>query len=281
MPLAPQAPRTVAFRIAYHGARFHGMQVQPGDRTVQGEIEAALRSLWGDLVRIRFAGRTDAGVHATAQVIAFEVPNRIPLAALRQVLNGKLGGEIRLLEAWEAKPGFHPRFAAVRREYTYLLDAPGMAPDPFRSGLVTFAGGDLDWSLVIPHCGDLLGEHDFTAYCSKPAAEERPVRSLEALEIHTSGALVRIRLVGRSFLRGMVRHIVGAFLRIASGEKPGDYLCELLELGLRQAKDDTLKPAPPDGLYLTGVDFPEGLPGTAVLPVEIGSAVHWWRISDA
>lgn len=269
--------RCLAFRLAYRGDAFHGMQVQPRDRTVQGALEDCLSRFWKQSVRIRFAGRTDAGVHATGQVVAFEVPNAIPLAALRKLVNTQLGGDAVLLEGWEAVPGFHPRFQASLREYVYLLSRGPRRPDPFRGSLVHCLDREVDWDLAREAAPLLLGTHDYTAFCTRPAVEERPVRSLDQLEIWERGPLVGIRVVGRSFLRGMVRHLVGALLRVARGDRPSPYIRDLLERGSRGEKDDSLEPAPPTGLYLTGVEYPEGLPGPLLVPPEVPIRACWWE----
>ncbi len=250
--------RTFAFELAYDGSRFHGMQVQPGDRTVQGALEAVLVKLLGHPVRIRFAGRTDAGVHATAQVVAFEVGTRIPLPALREVANAKLAPEMALGTGWEAVPGFEPRFAARRRRYRYVLEATGALPDPFRARLAAFPRIA---ELALPDPGPLVGDHDFWALAAKPETQERTLRTLESITVTARPPYLLVDLVAPGFLRGQVRNTVGAMLRIARGERPPGYLEELLTLGRAHRKDDTLVPAPAEGLYLTGVEYPEGLPG--------------------
>lgn len=274
--------RTVAFRVAYVGARLHGLQLQPDQPTVQGAVEAALAGVLGTPVRVRFAGRTDAGVHATAQVVAFEVPTRIPLPALRHLANARLEPDVALGTGWEAEPGFHPRFRAVSRTYTYLLDPAARRPDPFRATLVAFPGVTLDRARLGGATARLLGTHDFTAFCSKPAAEERPVRSLDRLEVTPDRDLWRVTVQGRSFLRGMVRHLVGALIRVASGEREPAYLDELLALGASGRKDDTLVPAEARGLYLTGVEFPDGQPGSRVFPVDrVETLIPWLDLAAA
>lgn len=277
----PPEPRTLAYRLAYDGGRFHGMQLQPDQPTVQGALEAALAQVLKVPTRIRFAGRTDTGVHATAQVVAFEVPTRIPVPALRDLVNRKLGGAAALGTGWEAAPGFHPRHRAVGRGYTYLMEASGAPPDPFRAGRVTFVEPGLAWVAALEAGQALLGTHDFRAFCVQPDREEKPVRSIDSLTLTPRGPYLLLEVRGRSFLRGQVRHLVGALLALARGTKPASYMEELLALGAAGAKDDHLVPAPPDGLYLTDVAYPEGLPGPDPVPAMTGDErrIHW--VQDA
>lgn len=261
---SPQAPRTLAYRLAYDGGRYHGMQLQPDQPTVQGAVESALAQVLKAPTRLRFAGRTDAGVHATAQVVAFEVATRIPVEALRDLVNRKLAPGATLGTGWEAAEGFHPRHRATARAYTYVLESSGNGPDPFRAGRVTFVEPGLDWDGALEASRVLLGTHDYRAFCVQPDREEKPVRSIDALELSRRGPYLVLEIRGRSFLRGQIRHVVGALLAVARGRKPGAYLQELLELGASGAKDDHLVPAPADGLYLTDVVYPEGLPGPQV-----------------
>jgi tRNA pseudouridine38-40 synthase len=263
---SPDGTRTLAYRLAYDGARYHGMQLQPDQPTVQGAVEDALARILKAPTRIRFAGRTDTGVHATAQVVAFEVATRIPAEALRDLVNRKLAPGAALGTAWEADPGFHPRHRATSRAYTYVMEASGVPPDPFRAGRGTFVEPDLDWAGALETGRVLVGTHDFRAFCVQPDREEKPVRSIDVLELHRRGPYLLLEVRGRSFLRGQVRHLVGALLAVARGKKPHSYLEDLLALGARGEKDDHLVPAPPDGLYLTDVVYPEGLPGPTPLP---------------
>lgn len=258
--LAP-GERTVAFEVAYDGSRFHGSQLQPDHPTVQGALERALARVLPGPRRIRLAGRTDAGVHATGQVVAFEPGVPIPLGPLRHLVNAKVGPGIRLGRAWEARPGFHPRFDALGRAYRYVLDASGAAPDPFRGPYVTFPGEGLDWGRAREGIPALLGTHDFRAFCTRPSDAERPVRSLDALVLREHAGMVLVDLRARAFLRGQVRHLVAALLAVARGEKDPSYMDELLALGARGEKDARLTPAPPEGLYLMKVEYPDGLPG--------------------
>jgi tRNA pseudouridine38-40 synthase len=191
-------------------------------------------------------------------------------------MNRRLQGRIRLEDGWETETDFHPRFQAIQREYTYLLDVTGRAPDPFLGSLVTFPGKSLDWSLVEGHLTCLLGTHNFRSFCARPSKEGRPVRKLTALELHPGSEILRIRIEGLSFLRGMVRHLVGAAIRIASGERPPSYLQELLDLGARGEKDESLHPAPASGLYLSRVRYPSGLLGERFYPMESPSFGPWW-----
>ncbi len=269
--------RTLVYRIAYDGSCFHGMQIQPRQKTIQGEIEKVLGKIVRSELRIRYAGRTDTGVHATCQVIAVDIPNPIPVPALRNLANAKLGGAIVLGDGWEGIPNFQPRYRARLREYTYIFAEQEALVDPFRKGKITFVKPGLDWDAALEFASHLLGDHNYRAFCSKPDQEERLERSLDTVEIHSHGSYQVIRIVGQSFLRGMVRHIVGGMLRVARGRWVPEDALRLLELGRSGKKDDSLIPAAPDGLYLTDVTYPEGQPGTEFFPAgTIDQRIPFW-----
>lgn len=237
------------------------MQIQPQVETVQGCLETQLEKVLGHPVRIRFAGRTDARVHALGQVVAFETSCPIPLEALAKVVNRKAGFRLALEAGIEALPEFHPRFDATLRTYLYRLGPSGALPRPWNRNLVSTATQEYDFSRLEGRERALLGMRDYYAFCTQPDREPQTIRSLDRLEIHPFEGEVRILVQGRSFLRGMVRHLVGALLRVATRERDPESLFELLELSEARKKDPTLRPAPPEGLYLWHVAYPEGSPG--------------------
>lgn len=274
VPAVEPGARTVAFRLQYDGSHFHGMQLQPDARTVQGALEAVLGRVLRHAVRIRAAGRTDAGVHATQQMVAFEVGHRIPLAALRDLANARLAPAMRLEEGWEALPGFSPRHRACRRGYLYVLEGTGAAPDPFRARYVTFPGPGHDWERAAAAASGFVGERERWALAARPATQERTLRAVDRAELVREGGYVLFHVEAPAFLRGQIRYMVGALLRIARGEVGPGYLDELEERGRRRDKDARLAPAPPEGLYLVRVDYPDGLPGPDGAPAR-GARFPW------
>lgn len=258
--------RTLAFRLAYDGSRFAGSQVQPEVSTVQGSLERALADL-GRPVRVRLAGRTDAGVHATGQVVAFALDERdgVPVPALRNLVNGRVGPALRLTDGWEAEAGFDPRRHALSRRYLYYLDSTGAAPDPMRAHFLTFTEEDLDWSTAQDLAPLFEGEHDFSNLCLKPETQTRLVRTLDQVRVRHDRGRVEVQVVARAFLRGQVRCIVGALLRVAAGRADRAWIRDLLAGGER-TPELCPSPAPPQGLYLAEVRYLPGVPGRHHFP---------------
>lgn len=232
--------------LAYEGTRFRGWAKQPGLRTVQGELEAALERLLGRVPRISVAGRTDAGVHASAQVASF-LADEDPLRVQRS-LNGMLGPEIVVTSARRAPAGFDARRSARAREYVYRVWTEPW-PDPFLSRYVWHRPG-LGGLVRMRRAARLLeGEHDFASFC-RPRGHGSTVRRLDRLAVRRAGGLVSFRVRANSFLHQMVRSLVGTLADVAEGRMDPEAMTEVLEARLRVAAGTV---APPDGLTLERV----------------------------
>jgi tRNA pseudouridine38-40 synthase len=245
--------------LAYDGAGFHGYARQQSVRTVQGDLEAALEPFTGP-VETFVAGRTDRGVHAAAQVVSFTVADPIDTAAVTRSLNRRLGPEIAVKRLAEAPEGFHARFSAVGRVYEYLvLDAE--APDPFLARVSWHVTQPLDVAAMDAAAAHLLGEHDFGAFCRRAGDSTlvRLVRAARWVRRPTGGAdLAVFTIEASSFCHQMVRSIVATCVRIGRGSASPESMAAVLASGDRAL---TPGPAPPHGLTLVRVDYPEGLDG--------------------
>jgi tRNA pseudouridine38-40 synthase len=211
-------------RVEYDGTDFAGYQLQPGARTVQGELEAALNTLiGGSRVRIDAAGRTDAGVHAFGQVIAFTWGGRLAAAELGRALNALLPADVAVRDLREAPIEFHPRYAARYREYRYTVwNGPR---SPLRERFALGVRAPLDTAAMARAASVLVGRHDFSAF---GAADRQPVRTLHGVSVRRDGQLVTIDVRGDAFLRQMVRRIVAALLRVGHGEVEESAVAEAL-----------------------------------------------------
>jgi tRNA pseudouridine38-40 synthase len=200
--------------VEYDGTDFAGFQVQPGKRTVQGVLEDTLARLSdGARERVDGAGRTDAGVHAAGQVIAFTYAGRLPAPELVAALNGILPPDVAIRDLRRVSAGFHPRHAARYREYRYTVWNGPRSPLRERTALWVRAPLDTD---AMARAGSVLeGRHDFSAFGS---ADRQPVRTVYAVRVRRAGQLVTIDVRADAFLRGMVRRIVAVLLEVGLGQ---------------------------------------------------------------
>lgn len=207
-------------RVEYDGTDFAGFQVQPGGRTVQGELESALRRLSGGTrVVVDGAGRTDAGVHARGQVIAFTYRGRLGRSELQQALAAGLPRDIGIGPILAVKPGFSPRHQARHREYRYLIwNGPR---SPLRERQSLGVRDRLDVGAMAAAARVFVGRHDFSAF---GGADRQPVRTLTKVSVRRRGDLVTVTVIGDAFLRGMVRRMVAALLRVGHGRASAEEL---------------------------------------------------------
>src|SRR5262245_56249382 len=213
--------------VEYDGTEFSGFQRQSGSRTVQGELEAALARLsGGDRQPVVGAGRTDAGVHAAGQVIAFTYPGSLSVEALTEALNGTLPPEVAVRDLRRAPAGFNPRYAARYREYRYSIwNGPR---SPLRERTTLWVRGELDVAAMARAATAFEGRHDFSAF---GGADPQPARTVHRLRVRRDGQLVTIDVRADAFLRGMVRRIVAALLAIGKGRLDASAVPGLLAAG--------------------------------------------------
>jgi tRNA pseudouridine38-40 synthase len=212
-PLGSPARRYRA-RVEYDGTDYFGFQAQPGARTVQGELEAALARLSdGERRPVDGAGRTDAGVHAAGQVIAFTYAGRLSAEELGRALDALLPADVAIRDVRPAPARFHPRYAARYREYRYTVwNGPR---SPLRERTALGVRVPLDTAAMARAGLVLEGRHDFSAF---GAADRNPVRTVHAVRVRRDGPLVTIDVRADAFLRGMVRRIVAVLLEVGRGK---------------------------------------------------------------
>lgn len=256
--------------MQYDGSGFHGWQVQPGVRTVQGELDAALSRLADRAIRSMAAGRTDTGVHATGQVVSLEMPEKWTPAALERSLNAILPADIWTAAAEWAPAEFHARYSATARGYIYRLGTTQAARSPFRRGWCWPVAEPLDRSVLDAGARAILGEHSFRGF-AKSGQPERGYRCTVHIARWTewSGGL-EFRVVANRFLHHMVRYLVGTMVDAARGRRPAADIAGLLDeqrlgpaAGPGSPPPDALEtspPAPAEGLFLARVYYDDEKP---------------------
>jgi len=213
--------------VEYDGTDFAGFQLQPGARTVQGELEAALARLSGGRRQpVVGAGRTDAGVHAAGQVIAFTYPGDLPVEALAEALNGNLPPDVAVRDVRRAPASFNPRYAARYRDYRYTIwNGPR---SPLRERTALRVAADLDVAAMARAATALEGRHDFSAF---GGADPQPVRTVHLIRVRRTGSNVTIDVRADAFLRGMVRRLVATLLAVGTGRLEASAVGGLLAAG--------------------------------------------------
>jgi tRNA pseudouridine38-40 synthase len=210
---------TRAFEISYDGTRYAGWQIQDNAETVQGIIENKLAIILKKGVRITYAGRTDAGVHAIGQVIAFDTQSGMMGDQFKKALNALLPQDIRVMRELNVSPDFHPRYSARNRWYRYII-WNGREQVPFFRNYALWLVHDVDITRIRDYGERITGTHDFTSLATLEAGEN-PVRTVQECSVYRKNDFVIIDIVANSFLRKMVRTIVGTFLKLErEGKKP-------------------------------------------------------------
>lgn len=241
----------LALGIEYDGSAFHGWQTQADGSAVQDAVERALAELAKGAVPTICAGRTDAGVHATYQVVHIDPPVDRPLTAWVRGVNRFLPRSVAVRWATAVPPAFHARFGATARRYDYwLLNDPVRAP--LLAGRVGWLARPLALEPMQQAAALLVGEHDFSAFRSSECQAASPVRDLRELRIERFGRCIRFRLVANAFLHHMVRNLVGTLVYVGLGRQPAAWAEDVLRGRDRSAAAPTFAAA---GLYLTGVEY--------------------------
>ncbi len=250
--------------LQYDGTAFHGWQVQPDVRTVQGDVEAALSRLEDREVRVESAGRTDRGVHAAGQEISFEARRDWEPSELPRALNAVLPDEVCAETLGPADPDFHPRFDARRRRYEYYLRPEPSSRSPLRRDRVWSTRDELDPHLLSRAADPVLGEQSFEAF-AKAGQPERGTRC-DVTRVEWSTTVLgdlRLHVEADRFLHHMVRYLVATMVDEATGRRDPGELESMLAGG---AGPRPPSPAPPQGLYLTGVRYADGWNRPAGVP---------------
>lgn len=241
----------IALCLEYDGSVFAGWQSQAGGHTVQDALEAALAAVAGHPVRVVCAGRTDAGVHATAQVVHFDVAVSRPLTAWVRGVNAHLPRKVAVRWAVPVGDDFHARFAARSRSYRYVLLNRAERPGLF-AGRVGWCHWPLALESMRQAAAYLLGEHDFSSFRAAGCQAKSPVKTMYRFEIRRQGELVLFDCRANAFLHHMVRNLVGALVYVGAGRMSVDDFASLLAARDRRQGAPTFAA---DGLYLTGVEY--------------------------
>ena len=254
-PTASRPSVRVRLLVAYDGSGFHGFAAQPGVPTVGGTLAEAIEKVARVPVELTCAGRTDAGVHAWGQVVHVDLPAGTDLERLHRSLLKLCGPRIVVREVEVVADDFDARFSARSRTYRYrVLNAP--VPDPFTAHLAWHVAAPLDTDLLALACDPFLGEHDFSAFCRRPPVEgasmTRRVRTAEWKEL--GDGLLRFDVEASAFCHQMVRSLVGTMVAVGRGKKRAGDMAFILRSGDRKLAG---QPAPPDGLVLWEVLYPE------------------------
>ncbi len=237
--------------VAYDGTAYNGWQIQPGVKTIEGELNQALSELLVEEIQVIGASRTDSGVHALCNVAVFDTNTRIPGEKISYALNQRLPEDIRIQESKEVDENFHPRHCDSRKTYEYrILNAK--FPLPTKRLYAHFTYVPLDVSQMQRAGAYLVGEHDFKSFCATAAVVESTVRTITDLQVEQSGHEIVIRVTGTGFLYNMVRIIAGTLMEVGRGSYPPEKVKEILAAKDRQAAGPT---APACGLTLVKYDF--------------------------
>lgn len=257
----PGAVRTIALGVAYEGTSYHGFGIQPGRLTIQEVLEEALAGCLGERVRVTAAGRTDAGVHATGQVVSFATGGRLEAAVLVRAVNAHLPEDVRVTWADEVSERFDARRSALRRQYRYCIwNDP--RPDIWRRRWTWHLPDRLDDDALERAAATLVGRRDFRAFAGQMVREpagRTTVRTVERATWWRDGPVLSFEIAADAFLRHMVRGLVGTLVLVGRGRLDQAHFEEIVAAADRRRAGPN---APARGLTLIGVEYPaEFFPG--------------------
>ncbi|MFC0212791.1 tRNA pseudouridine(38-40) synthase TruA [Paenibacillus chartarius] len=252
--------RNIRFVVSYDGTHYSGFQTQPSGNTVQDQLEKAILKLTGETVKVTSSGRTDAGVHARAQVCNFHTDSRIPVERWSMALNSRLPSDIVVRSADEVPETFHARKSAKRKTYSYFIRCSKFH-DVFERAYQYHHPGHLDIAAMKDAITAIVGEHDFTSFCSVHTELESKVRTIyeaaiehipDAGDLPETSGVLKITVTGNGFLYNMVRIIVGTLIEIGEGKRPAAEMRAILEARDRSRAGPT---AMAHGLMLWSVEY--------------------------
>jgi len=237
--------------LQYHGARYHGWQVQPGQPTIQGTLQNALAKIAAAPVSLVASGRTDSGVHALAQVAHFDSDRVLPTETWPRALNANLPDDIVVLAADQVDDQFHARYLAVGKHYRYrILNRPIRCP--FRRDRSWHIPQALNVAAMAEAANHLTGDHDYTSFRASGCGADTPNRTVHRIDVLRDGDEVVFEVTGRGFLKQMVRNLVGTVVEVGHGREQSGWAAQVLAARDRCAAGPT---APAHGLTLVSVDY--------------------------
>ncbi|WP_424769175.1 tRNA pseudouridine(38-40) synthase TruA [Paenibacillus sp. sgz302251] len=243
--------RNICVKVSYDGTNFNGFQTQPYGRTVQGQIELAIKKLSGETIIITASGRTDAGVHAQGQMFNFYTESSIPTQRWAIALNTRLPKDIVIIEAFDVPEHFHARRSAKRKTYRYTIDT-GKFPDVFGRQYRFHHPAPLDVDAMREGLSYLVGEHDFTSFTSIHSTKPHHIRTIYEADFVQEGPIVHMYVTGNGFLYNMVRVIMGTLLWVGQGRLMPAEMKAILEGKSRSLAGPT---AMAHGLMLMNVQY--------------------------
>lgn len=256
--------RRIAVGLEYDGTRFAGWQLQPGLLTIQDCVQSALSAIADHPVVVTCAGRTDAAVHAAAQVAHFDTTATRPMRGWVLGANSQLPPDIALHWAVEVDSRFHARHEALARSYRYCILQRATRPALLRDR-VCWVRARLDIGAMHDAAQQLVGDHDFSAFRSVECEASSALRRIDSISVTQDGPLATIDVTANAFLHHMVRNIAGTLLPVGTGERPGTWVAEVLAGRDRSRAGVT---APAQGLYLRAVRYPPSVGLPEVIPDE-------------
>ena len=254
--MGARSSRTIRLDLAYDGTCYHGFGLQPNGRTIQEVLEEALARSLGEQVRVTAAGRTDAGVHASGQVVSFTTRGRLAPPELLRAANAHLPEDVLVYAAAEAPPDLDARRSALRRHYRYLIWNARL-PNLWWRRWSWHLFDTLDVVAMQAAADQLLGTREFASFLghkSQEPAGRTTVRTIERAQWWQDGPMIGFEITANAFLRHMVRGIVGTLIEVGRGRLEPAQFGTILEAGDRRRAGPN---APPQGLVFTGVEYPE------------------------
>jgi tRNA pseudouridine38-40 synthase len=256
--------------VEYDGTNFCGLQFQPAVRTVAGELEKHLTKLMRHDVKITAAGRTDAGVHATGQVVSLKTGTAFPFDRLAVAMNSALAKDVAIRDVTIVDEDFSARFSAVERAYVYAIYNRA-EPSPLLSRYAFHVWHEVNLERFLEGAAHLVGEHDFRSFCGMLPESGPTIRTVKKLVAQRRGEIIRVEIRADGFLHRMVRTIVGTLVECAIGRRDPASISGILQARDRAAAGLT---APPQGLYLAGVRYRDGFDSFKEPPITAACAIE-------
>ncbi|MEN3186856.1 MAG: tRNA pseudouridine(38-40) synthase TruA [Atribacterota bacterium] len=269
--------RNLLLALEYDGSSYSGWQIQREKRTVQGILETTLSEILQERVRVIASGRTDAGVHAIGQVVNFRTNSSLPEEVIFRVLKARLFKNIKPINLFEVPFDFHARKSAVRKRYIYVVFMEQMLPVFLRNYVYYLGQIDIDVQQIQEGRQIFLGTHDFTSFSSPREGNGSPIRTIFTLEVRQEHPFLFFDIEADGFLYHMVRFLVGELLMMGLGRKRIDDLYYML---FHPSYSHHRFNAPPHGLYLMSVEYPDVNPYYGFVLRDSGFVVPLWRKTE-